>query len=145
MKCLWENCDKETEDIYTHIENHTLEAPELGCKWEDCSKKNQSMSKNSFVFHVRQHGGPKTFKCLKCEKNFARIDALNKHLKKHEADNVEIQQLFDKIWYCGDLRDLEEIKTIEMLRDRQVEINCHRILHQFINIQKKSDNWKDYL
>lgn len=146
MKCLWENCGKEIDDICTHMEEHISEDPDSGCKWEDCPKRNQPVAKSAlFTAHVRQHGVSKSFKCLKCDKTFGRLDALNKHTKRHEAGDLEIQKLLDKSWYCGDLKDIGEIKITEMLRDRQLEMNCHRILHQFLDDSKSTDSWTDYL
>lgn len=145
MKCLWDNCGKEAEDLKVHMEEHISEASEFFCKWEDCSKKDQKMgNKSAFSSHLRSHGECKTFKCSKCDKIFGKTDALNKHMKRHEADDKDVQHILDKSFYISDLREQEEIKTIEMLRERQLEVNCHRILHLFLDNQE-TDNWNNYL
>lgn len=143
MKCLWKGCGLEPKDLKQHIEEHANGNLGYACKWDGCSKQDELMCKSTFNTHVKAHFENRPFKCNKCEKSFTRTDALNKHLKRHEAGDKIIQKFVDKLFYLSELRDNEELITVELLRERQFGVNCHRILHSFIDA-KESDSWDDY-
>jgi len=140
VKCEWEGCSDCVEDLKEHIEGHISEQSEYRCKWASCSKKNEPLTKGAFVTHLRTHTGERPYKCTKCTKDFTRADALNKHVKRHEASDKVVQGMVDKIFYLAGQRDIEGLRTMELLEERQFVINCTRLLHECL-IAKDEDDW----
>lgn len=147
MKCQWEGCNHDCSDgIKEHVEAHAKESQDYVCRWESCSKKNDVLNKYSFMSHMRIHSGDRPYKCQKCTKDFTRADALSKHLKKHETEDRMLQQLVDKIFYRSDVRDFEDFRTSDLLRERQFSIDCVRLLQEeLLHIGDSEDTWDDYL
>lgn len=148
MKCLWEGCGQECMDgIKEHVEAHARRSEDYRCRWESCSKKDETLNKYSFMSHMRIHSGDRPFKCQKCPKDFTRADALSKHLKRHETEDKILQQLVDKIFHRSDIRDSEDFRTSDLLRERQFSMDCVRLLQEeLLHIKdSKEDAWDDYL
>ncbi|TSJ80176.1 MAG: C2H2-type zinc finger protein (plasmid) [Candidatus Cardinium sp.] len=83
ITCEWGNCGKDCvsrDDLYIHVNTHTIEAPFI-CKWGDCRQK--CTWKSGLKTHLRIHTGEKPYKCEYCEKSFARLGDLKTHTITH--------------------------------------------------------------
>lgn len=145
MKCEWEGCSEDVDDLKGHIEGHITDPAVYRCLWTSCPKRNDTFSKGAFIAHIRTHTGERPFKCPKCAKDFTRADALNKHVKRHEASDKAIYDIVDKIFYLTKQRDIEGMKTMELLEERQFIINCTRLLHECMLTDDNRNDWNDYL
>ncbi|KDQ53157.1 hypothetical protein JAAARDRAFT_699402 [Jaapia argillacea MUCL 33604] len=61
-----------------HLRSHTDDRP-FKCKWPGCSKS--FARQHDCKRHEQLHLGVREFKCGGCGKEFARMDALNRHLR----------------------------------------------------------------
>lgn len=93
--CRWGTCDQSfasPEELGSHIDSTHVGKSQssYNCMWDGCD--NEKAHSNRFVLmsHIRKHTGEKPFKCTTCGRGFSRNDALNKHLKSH--DNNEVVQ-----------------------------------------------------
>lgn len=146
MKCEWDGCNQEVDDIKEHLKQHINDKNDTVCRWESCSKKNEPLNKMTLMSHIRMHAGEKLYRCLKCEKEFTKSDALNKHMKRHETGDKMIQSQIDRLFSLSEQRDLECMKTMELLEERQFLINCQRVLHEYmLDDIEEFDSWDNYL
>lgn len=147
MKCEWDGCNQEVDNIKEHLRQHLNEQNEPVCKWESCSRKNETFNKITLISHIRTHTGEKLYKCLKCEKEFTKSDALNKHVKRHESVDKVIQNQVDRLFSLSEQRDLECMRTMELLEERQFLIDSQRVLHEYMLDDREGefDSWDNYL
>jgi hypothetical protein len=64
-------------NLHGHLRSHRDERPYV-CKWPDCGKG--FTRAHDCKRHESLHLGIRPFTCTSCEKTFARLDALNRHL-----------------------------------------------------------------
>lgn len=143
MRAERESGNEEGEDPKEQGGKHGPDQGDYRSQWKGCSKQNDSMSKSSLSSQTKP--GERPFKCSKCSKDFTRADALGKHIKRHEASGKIAQEAVDRIFYLAEQRDIECLRTLELLGERQFVINCERLLHECLLSEEEDRGWERYL
>lgn len=152
MKCLWADCAAEVDPelFKEHMDSHIKNSASFVCQWEGCPRDGEAFSnKYSLHAHARVHTGEKPFCCKICQKNFSRADALNKHVKRHEAEEQQTRKLLNKLFYLCEQRDIAEEHIKDLIIERQLQTDCLRLLNDELlrgeDSQTDCDTWADYL
>ena len=92
MKCLWNNCNQNIEDVFTHLKIHLANETHTKCLWKDC--KSIKPSKYKMIQHYLKHSKISLFKC-NCGRNFARkIDMITHGKHCQPRFNRIVEELF---------------------------------------------------
>lgn len=89
--CKWKEClHNQPFKTITELSEHLSlihvgkKAPNYVCYWDGCDRNDTPWpSRSALVAHLRKHTGERPFACHLCNKQFARSDALSKHVKIH--------------------------------------------------------------
>lgn len=99
--CKWKECAhiqpfKTVTELSEHLSllHVGKKAPNYVCHWEGCDRNDMPWpSRSALVAHLRKHTGERPFACHLCNKQFARSDALSKHVKIHHNPNKVSDEL----------------------------------------------------
>ncbi|EPR78502.1 Zinc finger protein [Spraguea lophii 42_110] len=157
MKCLWQDCSYENENIdefCDHIIKHTdVFESTWYCKWKDCPKYGLAqINKYALHAHLKRHIGDRPFKCEICSKSYSRSEALKNHVVRHKLIRKENDELLAKVSTLTLILDRYKIKVKEEKELRKNMINNINNLTDEIVKNKvlkengsKRSHWNDYL
>ena len=148
MKCQWGDCTAEIEpdDFKEHTTEHIKQGTELICQWKGCTRNGEIFgNKYTLQAHMRIHSGDKPFRCSLCGSNFSRMDALNKHQKRHEEEERRMKGMLGKLLSTYTARKAEEETIRFLLGERQFEVDCLRLLSDELlkKVPKKEEKGPD--